>query len=69
MLQLHAVAADETDTKLVQLYAYENCRRKGRFFDLVYDENARAILHEANMYRIIYVGFLPNFKSFFPFEL
>ncbi|CAN6884560.1 unnamed protein product [Brassica oleracea] len=52
--QLHAVAADETDTKLVQLYAYENCRRKGRFFDLVYHENARAILHEANMYRIIY---------------
>ncbi|KAF2549695.1 hypothetical protein F2Q70_00019705 [Brassica cretica] len=52
--QLHAVAADETDTKLVQLYAYENCRKKERFFDLVYHENARAILHEANMYRIIY---------------
>ncbi|KAJ0237597.1 Paired amphipathic helix protein Sin3-like 6 [Hirschfeldia incana] len=52
--QLHAVAADETDTKLVQLYEYENCRRKGRFFDLVYHENARAILHEANIYRIRY---------------
>ncbi|CAF2082401.1 unnamed protein product [Brassica napus] len=52
--QLHAVASDETDTKLVQLYAYENCRKKGRFFDLVYHENARAILHEASMYRIRY---------------
>ncbi|KAL0694479.1 hypothetical protein Bca4012_061659 [Brassica carinata] len=51
---LHAVASDETDTKLVQLYAYENCRKKGRFFDLVYHENARALLHEANIYRIRY---------------
>ncbi|KAF8110006.1 hypothetical protein N665_0088s0024 [Sinapis alba] len=51
---LHAVAADETDTKLVQLYAYENYRKKGRFFDLVYQENARALLHEANIYRIRY---------------
>ncbi|XP_023633198.1 paired amphipathic helix protein Sin3-like 6 isoform X2 [Capsella rubella] len=51
---LHAVAADETDTKLLQLHAYENYRKPGRFFDLVYHENARALLHEANIYRIRY---------------
>ncbi|XP_018439632.1 paired amphipathic helix protein Sin3-like 6 isoform X2 [Raphanus sativus] len=51
---LHAVAADETDTKLVQLYAYENCRKKGRFLDPLYHDNARALLHEANIYRIRY---------------
>uniref|UniRef100_A0A1J3I1R9 Paired amphipathic helix protein Sin3-like 6 n=3 Tax=Noccaea caerulescens TaxID=107243 RepID=A0A1J3I1R9_NOCCA len=51
---LHAVAADETDTKLLQLYAYENYRKPGRFLDLVYHENARALLHEANIYRIRY---------------
>jgi len=27
MLQLHAVASDETDTKLLQLHAYENYRK------------------------------------------
>ncbi|CAA7020729.1 unnamed protein product [Microthlaspi erraticum] len=51
---LHAVAADETDTKLLQLYGYENYRKPGRFLDLVYYENARALLHEANIYRIRY---------------
>ncbi|VVA90834.1 unnamed protein product [Arabis nemorensis] len=51
---LHAVAADETDTKLLQLYAYEKYRKPERFFDLVYHENARALLHEANIYRIRY---------------
>ncbi|XP_010462623.1 PREDICTED: paired amphipathic helix protein Sin3-like 6 [Camelina sativa] len=51
---LHAVAADETDTKLRQLHAYENYRKLGRFVDLVYHENARALLHEANIYRIRY---------------
>ncbi|CAN8311913.1 unnamed protein product [Cochlearia groenlandica] len=51
---LHAVAADETDTKLLQLYAYENFRKPGRFFDLIYHENARALLHDANIYRITY---------------
>ncbi|KAL1222790.1 Paired amphipathic helix protein Sin3-like 6 [Cardamine amara subsp. amara] len=51
---LHAVAADETDTKLLKLNAYENYRKPGRFFDLVYHENACALLHEANIYRIRY---------------
>ncbi|XP_010510993.1 PREDICTED: paired amphipathic helix protein Sin3-like 5 isoform X1 [Camelina sativa] len=51
---LHAVAADETDTKLLQLYAYENYRKPGRFFDIVYHENARALLHDQNIYRIKY---------------
>ncbi|ESQ35817.1 hypothetical protein EUTSA_v10006620mg [Eutrema salsugineum] len=51
---LHAVAADETDTKLLELYAYENYRKPGRFFDLVYHDNAHALLHEANIYQIRY---------------
>ncbi|KAL0736949.1 hypothetical protein Bca4012_013159 [Brassica carinata] len=51
---LHVVAADETDTKLLQLYTYENCRKPGRFFDIVYHENARALLHDQNIYRIQY---------------
>ncbi|XP_010543964.1 PREDICTED: paired amphipathic helix protein Sin3-like 5 isoform X2 [Tarenaya hassleriana] len=49
---LHAVATDETDTKLLQLYTYENYRMPGRFFDVVYHENARTILHDQNIYRI-----------------
>ena len=57
ILQLHVVAADETDTKLLQLYTYENYRKPGRFFDIVYHENARALLHEQNIYRIGYVCF------------
>ncbi|CAF2133669.1 paired amphipathic helix protein Sin3-like 5 [Brassica napus] len=51
---LHVVAADETDTKLLQLYTYENYRKPGRFFDIVYHENARALLHDQNIYRIEY---------------
>ncbi|KAL0689904.1 hypothetical protein Bca4012_089582 [Brassica carinata] len=51
---LHSVAADDTDTKLLQLYTYENYRKPGRFFDIVYHENARALLHEQNIYRIEY---------------
>ncbi|CAH8251793.1 unnamed protein product [Arabidopsis lyrata] len=51
---LHAVASDETDTKLLQLHAYENYRKPGRLFDIVYHENACAILHEANIYQIRY---------------
>ncbi|XP_018446128.1 paired amphipathic helix protein Sin3-like 5 [Raphanus sativus] len=51
---LHAVAADETDTKLLQLYTYENYRKPGRFFDIVYHENTRALLHDQNIYRIEY---------------
>ncbi|CAN8244921.1 unnamed protein product [Cochlearia groenlandica] len=51
---LHAVVADETDNKLLQLYSYENYRKPGRFVDIVYHENARALLHDQNIYRIEY---------------
>ncbi|XP_038713582.1 paired amphipathic helix protein Sin3-like 4 isoform X4 [Tripterygium wilfordii] len=50
--QLQAVAADEMDNKLLQLYAYENSRKRGRFVDAVYHENARVLLHDENIYRI-----------------
>ncbi|KAL9664924.1 hypothetical protein QQ045_020333 [Rhodiola kirilowii] len=50
--QLQAVAADEMDNKLVQLYAYENSRKPERFEDSVYHENARVLLHDGNIYRM-----------------
>ncbi|RDX80436.1 Paired amphipathic helix protein Sin3-like 4, partial [Mucuna pruriens] len=50
--QLQAVATDEMDNKLLQLYAYEKSRTPGRFVDIVYHENARVLLHDENMYRI-----------------
>lgn len=40
------------DNKLVQLYAFENSRKPGRFVDVVYHENARVLLHDENIYRI-----------------
>ena len=55
LFQLQAVATDEMDNKLLQLYAYEKSRKPGRFVDIVYHENARVILHEENIYRIEYV--------------
>ncbi|KAF8399358.1 hypothetical protein HHK36_015223 [Tetracentron sinense] len=48
---LQAVATDEMDNKLLQLYTYEKSRQHGRFIDLVYHENARVILHDENIYR------------------
>ncbi|KAM7269592.1 hypothetical protein ACFE04_025089 [Oxalis oulophora] len=50
--QLQTIAAEETDNKLLQLYAYEKSRKPGRFIDIVYHENARVLLHEENIYRI-----------------
>ncbi|GMH01660.1 hypothetical protein Nepgr_003499 [Nepenthes gracilis] len=50
--QLQIVAADEMDKRLLQLYAYENSRKTGRFYDLVYHENARVLLHDDNIYCI-----------------
>lgn len=50
-LQLQAVAYDEIDNQLLQLYLYEKSRSPGRFFDLVYQENARALLHDDDIYR------------------
>ncbi|GMJ13159.1 SIN3-like 4 [Hibiscus trionum] len=49
--QLQAIASDEMDNKLLQLYAYEKSR-KYRKFDVVYHENARVLLHDENIYRI-----------------
>ncbi|KAK4263327.1 hypothetical protein QN277_028757 [Acacia crassicarpa] len=50
--QLQAIATDEMDNKLLQLYTYEKSRKPGRFVDRVYHENARVLLHDENMYRI-----------------
>ncbi|XP_074287328.1 paired amphipathic helix protein Sin3-like 2 [Silene latifolia] len=50
--QLQAIATDETDNKLLQLYEYERSRRPSKFLDSVYHENARVILHEDNIYRV-----------------
>ncbi|XP_027359740.1 paired amphipathic helix protein Sin3-like 4 isoform X4 [Abrus precatorius] len=52
--QLQAVASDEIDNKLLQLYAYEKSRKPGKFVDVVYHENARVLLHDENIYRIEY---------------
>ncbi|XP_021760068.1 paired amphipathic helix protein Sin3-like 2 isoform X1 [Chenopodium quinoa] len=49
--QLQAVATDEMDNKLLQLYEYEKSRKPGKFVDSVYHENARVLLHEDNIYR------------------
>ncbi|XP_066166572.1 paired amphipathic helix protein Sin3-like 4 isoform X2 [Oryza sativa Japonica Group] len=49
--QLQAIASDEMDNKLLQLYIYEKSRSPGRFFDLVYHENARVLLHDESIYR------------------
>uniref|UniRef100_A0A804QJM7 Histone deacetylase interacting domain-containing protein n=2 Tax=Zea mays TaxID=4577 RepID=A0A804QJM7_MAIZE len=49
--QLQAIATDEMDNKLLQLYLYEKSRSPGRFFDLVYHENARVLLHDESIYR------------------
>ncbi|AQK79692.1 Paired amphipathic helix protein Sin3-like 3 [Zea mays] len=48
---LQALASDEMDNQLLQLYLYEKSRSPGSFFDLVYHENARALLHDDNIYR------------------
>ncbi|CAI0379576.1 unnamed protein product [Linum tenue] len=50
--QLQTVATDEMDNKLLQLYAYEESRKAGRFVDIVYHENTRVLLHDENIYRV-----------------
>ncbi|XP_074287332.1 paired amphipathic helix protein Sin3-like 2 isoform X2 [Silene latifolia] len=57
--QLQAIATDETDNKLLQLYEYERSRRPSKFLDSVYHENARVILHEDNIYRVEFAS-LPD---------
>ncbi|CAA7408524.1 unnamed protein product [Spirodela intermedia] len=55
--QVQAIASDETDNKLLQLYAYERSRRPGQFIDLAYQENAHVILNDDIVYRFECVGF------------
>ncbi|XVE83876.1 hypothetical protein DITRI_Ditri16bG0123300 [Diplodiscus trichospermus] len=50
--QLQAVATDEMDNKLIQLFEYEKSRKHGKTMDSVYYENALALLHEENIYRL-----------------
>ncbi|XP_022740685.1 paired amphipathic helix protein Sin3-like 2 isoform X3 [Durio zibethinus] len=50
--QLQAVAADEMDNKLLQLFEYEKSRKHGKTMDSVYYENARVLLQEENIYRL-----------------
>ncbi|KAE8706253.1 Paired amphipathic helix protein Sin3-like 2 [Hibiscus syriacus] len=52
--QLQAVAADEMDNKLLQLFDYEKSRKYWKTMDSVYYENARVLLHEENIYRLKY---------------
>lgn len=49
--QLQEVASDDMNYNLLHLYLYENSRQTGRTFDIVYHENARALLHDENLYR------------------
>lgn len=57
LFQLQAVASDEMDNKLLQLFTYEQSRKPGKFVDLVYHENARVLLPDENIYRIECVSF------------
>lgn len=52
------------DNKLLQLYIYEKSRSPGRFFDLVYHENARVLLHDESIYRFERVSFFTTHSSF-----
>ena len=58
LLQLQTVANDEMDSKLLQLYEYENSRRLEKSVDSVYYENAHVLLHDENIYRFECVGLL-----------
>lgn len=55
-LQLQAIATDEIDNKLLQLFEYEKSRKPGRLTNSVYHANARVILHEENIYCFDCVG-------------
>ncbi|KAL8532585.1 hypothetical protein ACS0TY_008973 [Phlomoides rotata] len=50
--QLQTIASEETENKLVLLYAYERSRNPAKFSDVIYHENARFLLPEDNLYRI-----------------
>ncbi|TYK23458.1 paired amphipathic helix protein Sin3-like 3 isoform X3 [Cucumis melo var. makuwa] len=51
-IELQTVATDEMESKLLQLYAYENSRKHGKDVDTVYHDNARVLLHDDSIYRI-----------------
>ncbi|XP_057509784.1 paired amphipathic helix protein Sin3-like 4 [Actinidia eriantha] len=57
--QLQTIATDDVDNKLLQLHAYEQSRKPGRFIDVVYHENSR-VLHDENIYRIECVSSAPT---------
>lgn len=70
ILQLQGVAADEMDSKLQQLHAYEKSRNPEKFLDAVYYENARVLLPDEDIYRIECVrNYLTPCKSFGPSKL
>ncbi|CAH9087521.1 unnamed protein product [Cuscuta epithymum] len=50
--QLQTIATDDTENKLLQIYMYEQSRKAGLSFDVVYHENVRAFIHDENIYRI-----------------
>ena len=58
LFQLQAVASDEMDNKLLQLFLYEKSRRRERFHDIVYHENTRVLLHDESIYRFECVSFM-----------
>ncbi|VFQ66742.1 unnamed protein product [Cuscuta campestris] len=49
---LQTIATDEMENKLLQLYMYEQSRKSGLLFDVVYHENVRVFIHDENIYRI-----------------
>lgn len=55
------------DNKLLQLYLYEKSRKRGRFVDVIYHENARFLLHDENIYRVECVGLMSLILIFFWF--
>ncbi|KAL6507331.1 hypothetical protein OROGR_023526 [Orobanche gracilis] len=50
--QLQTVVSDEMDSKLLQLYEYENFRKPVKRVDSVYYENIHVLLHDENIYRM-----------------
>ncbi|KAG9133496.1 hypothetical protein Leryth_022679 [Lithospermum erythrorhizon] len=51
--QLQAIATDDVEMRLIQLYAYEKSRNPTGFSDVVYHANAHLLLPEgSNIYRI-----------------
>lgn len=58
IMQLQTVSTEEVDCKLLQLYEYEKSRKPEKYVDSVYSENVHVILHDENIYRLEFVGFI-----------